>query len=57
MAQVSATTFHNDPTCTVSLAGGTQDMLCIADKHDSIQAIDADKSTVLHGATVPRDAL
>jgi hypothetical protein len=56
-AQVSITTYQNDPACTVSIVGGTHDMLYIADTHDSIQAIDADNGTVLHGATVPKDAL
>jgi len=55
-AQVSVTTYHNDPACSVSIAGGTHDLLCIADQHDSIRA-DADNGTVLHGATVPKDAL
>lgn len=55
-AQVSVTTYHNDLAWTVSLVGGTHDVLYIADKHDSIQAIDADNGTVLHGATVPKDA-
>ena len=40
----------------MSIAGGTHDVLYTADKHDSIQA-DADNGTVLHGATVPKDAL
>jgi hypothetical protein len=53
---VSVTTNHNDPACSVSIAGGTHDVLYIADQHDSIRA-DADNGTVLHGATVPKDAL
>jgi hypothetical protein len=55
-AQVSVTTYHNDPACSVSIAGGTHDVLYTADKHDSIRA-DADNGTVLQGATVPKDAL
>jgi hypothetical protein len=55
-AQVSATTYHSDPTCSVSIVGGTHEVLYIADKHDSIQA-DADYGTVFHGAAVPKDAL
>ncbi len=53
---MSVTTYHNDLARSVSIAGGTHHVLYIADKHDSIQAIDADNGTVLHGATVPKDA-
>lgn len=55
-AQVSVTTYHNDPACSVSIVGGRHDGLYIADKHDSIHA-DADNGTVLRGATFAKDTL
>jgi hypothetical protein len=44
-AQVSITTYHNDPACPVSIVGGTRDVL-----------YSADNGTVIHGARVPKDA-
>lgn len=45
MAQASVTSRPNDPTCTASIAGGAHDVLCSANQHDSIQAIDAARTT------------
>jgi hypothetical protein len=35
-ARVNVTTYHNDVACTVSITGGTHDVLYIVEKHHSI---------------------